>query len=188
MKKLMVIATVALAAVSLNAATIKWTAGQVYDPTGTQIKGAGVTFYAFFTSVAGDPTAEPVVPAPAVKTVADAAAAAAMIAKGDLSAVAASGSANALGAVSLTSAAAIGDLFVTGTSFDGIIIAMTSDNSKYLDLGGQHKDVLNGASTVTVGLGNIKNAAGDWQTVPEPTSGLLLLLGVAGLALRRRRA
>ena len=30
---------------------------------------------------------------------------------------------------------------------------------------------------------------GDWATVaPEPTSGLLLLIGVAGLALRRRRA
>ena len=27
-----------------------------------------------------------------------------------------------------------------------------------------------------------------WQSIPEPTSGLLLLLGVAGLALRRRRA
>ncbi|MCR5413849.1 MAG: PEP-CTERM sorting domain-containing protein, partial [Kiritimatiellae bacterium] len=31
--------------------------------------------------------------------------------------------------------------------------------------------------------GNFKTAA-----VPEPTSGLLMLLGVAGLALRRRRA
>lgn len=33
-------------------------------------------------------------------------------------------------------------------------------------------------------------AAANWQTVaaPEPTSGLLLLFGVAGLALRRRRA
>ena len=33
-------------------------------------------------------------------------------------------------------------------------------------------------------------AKGDWQTasVPEPTSGLLLLLGMAGLALKRKRA
>jgi hypothetical protein len=28
----------------------------------------------------------------------------------------------------------------------------------------------------------------NWQAVPEPTSGLLLLLGVAGLALRRKKA
>jgi len=29
---------------------------------------------------------------------------------------------------------------------------------------------------------------GAWKTIPEPTSALLMLLGVAGLALRRRRA
>ncbi len=28
----------------------------------------------------------------------------------------------------------------------------------------------------------------EWQAIPEPTSGLLLLLGVAGLALKRKRA
>ena len=30
--------------------------------------------------------------------------------------------------------------------------------------------------------------AGKWSAVPEPTSGLLLLLGVAGLALKRKVA
>ncbi|MGN0545207.1 MAG: PEP-CTERM sorting domain-containing protein [Acutalibacteraceae bacterium] len=30
--------------------------------------------------------------------------------------------------------------------------------------------------------------ASNWAAVPEPTSGLLMLLGIAGLALCRRRA
>ena len=32
------------------------------------------------------------------------------------------------------------------------------------------------------------NYASGWTAAPEPTSGLLLLLGVAGLALKRKRA
>ncbi len=36
--------------------------------------------------------------------------------------------------------------------------------------------------------GTFTQVATNWVPVPEPTSGLLLLIGVAGLALRRKRA
>ena len=42
------------------------------------------------------------------------------------------------------------------------------------------------STTAKIALGS--QVANTWQSIPEPTSGLLLLLGVAGLALRRRRA
>lgn len=43
-----------------------------------------------------------------------------------------------------------------------------------------------GSSALPMGTGF--QGAGKWSAVPEPTSGLLVLLGMAGLALRRRRA
>lgn len=43
-----------------------------------------------------------------------------------------------------------------------------------------------GSSALPTGTGF--QGAGKWSAVPEPTSGLLMLLGMAGLALRRRRA
>ena len=36
-------------------------------------------------------------------------------------------------------------------------------------------------------LGVVSTTGTQWSAVPEPTSGLLLLLGVAGLALKRKR-
>ena len=45
-------------------------------------------------------------------------------------------------------------------------------------------------NNLDINLGGESNPAGGaiaWQSVPEPTSGLLLLLGVGALALRRRR-
>lgn len=43
-----------------------------------------------------------------------------------------------------------------------------------------------GSSSLPTGTGF--QGAGAWSAVPEPTSGLLMLIGMAGLALRRKRA
>ena len=51
-------------------------------------------------------------------------------------------------------------------------------------------DAITGSQTYA-GIGDIKittSGASQWSTVPEPTSGLLMLVGLAGLALRRKRA
>ena len=49
-------------------------------------------------------------------------------------------------------------------------------------------DAIKGGQDAAFTFGAIETNPSDWQSVPEPTSGLLLLIGVAGLALRRRRA
>ena len=64
--------------------------------------------------------------------------------------------------------------FVTSVK-SGSISANGSDKS--LSFGN-----MTSTSTTSAFYGN------SWQAVPEPTSGLLLMLGVAGLALKRKRA
>lgn len=59
--------------------------------------------------------------------------------------------------------------------------ASTTATAKNVGFGGQ-----TGSSSLPVGTGY--QGAGTWSVVPEPTSGLLLLLGMAGLALKRKRA
>ena len=72
-----------------------------------------------------------------------------------------------------------------------VLLNTNKDPNEYYTIA----DTLTGrASTWEVSLGTHTIAANStvtsatWTAVPEPTSGLLMLLGMAGLALRRKRA
>ena len=72
-------------------------------------------------------------------------------------------------------------------------ITTTSDSKEVTFTSAAVTVTASDTGTATIDFGNQKTAtqaSGAWATesVPEPTSGLLMLLGVAGLALRRRRA
>ena len=86
------------------------------------------------------------------------------------------------------------DSAVADTSYDFYFVISTEYDSKEVTFTSPTK-AATASETGTVGIsfGNMQSAStasGAWSTaaVPEPTSGLLMLLGIAGLALRRRRA
>ena len=71
--------------------------------------------------------------------------------------------------------------------------ATITDTSKYYTTEVKSVTTYSGTETAQIKWGSQSTpsqAAGAWTavSVPEPTSGLLMLVGLAGLALRRRRA
>ncbi len=81
------------------------------------------------------------------------------------------------------------DLFTAESTYDFYFTLTDSGKMFTSDVKSNVKAV--GTGTATIGFGNMQTAtqnASNWQSVPEPTSGLLLLLGMAGLALKRKRA
>ena len=157
MKKLAILATVMCVAFMSQAASFKWTAGNIYGSDGTTKWAGDVSLYAYAygadaaTAVLVD-TATPV-----SGTIANKA---------------------------FTWNDAVTD---KGYNFYFVI----EDGGKAFTSATKENMIALESQTQSIGFGNMQGAtqnASNWQTIPEPTSGLLMLLGVAGLALRRRRA
>ena len=186
---------VAMAAVA-QAASINWAIGNIYSPSDSTAKVAAgsVSAWLFVTANSTDVTTGiPVTTLAAVQGVLD---------SGDLtglsSLAAAHGANNAVGtftgATGLTGFSS-GSLTAFAVVIDSTDLA-TAENY-FLVNSGETKSATFTSATGAKALGfgdqaTITQSAGGWTSVatdvPEPTSGLLLLLGMAGLALRRKVA
>ena len=102
-------------------------------------------------------------------------------------------SASFTSALSMTSTADVGDtvygavIYTTTATFEGKDVDFYIANLGTGTVGSDAGITISALNTYYLG-NTAGTATGGWQTVPEPTSGLLMLLGMAGLALRRKRA
>ena len=198
MKKLMIAAAIVCAAAFAQAASISWQSGTINvakdaaGTTGTSPAGMNaVTMYVF--ALTSDPVGQEGGKTAAEKYAAaqkmDAAALYETYVKGGET-PAGSKTTMPTGATQPLSQS-VGD--ASGLNY-AVVLFVDKTNANLGDAEAFVKSVvtvtdIQGSGMTTKG-NMIASAQKDWQAypVPEPTSGLLLLLGVAGMALRRRRA
>lgn len=186
MKKLMITTAVALAAVVTNAAAVSWTTGGLAYDGETLAKETAKGYLWIVESTVYNTYASYTDGEALSKAIyADY--------KGKLGEATASGVSGKRGALALTDGVDYG----AGESVYAIVLYTTTQGGKDYIMGNAGYVTLESAQNKEVsamgtfiggdGTSATSNATG-WAAVPEPTSGLLMLLGMAGLALRRRRA
>ena len=180
MKKIIVCMAVAVVAFCANAASFQWSAAKVYcgDALASGVNG----YFVFADQLAAD-------------------AAAAALKDGKVSSikdVASSTYAIANGAVTASKTTFERKDATAGTAYDGYYVILSEDESTYY-MSDVKSMAAKDVGAVTFAWGNQESATKGvaWTKVggvepgpggvPEPTSGLLLVLGGAALALRRKQ-
>lgn len=180
MKKLMVVLAVVAMAMASQAAAFQWKTGatsKIYN-AGTTDLLASATAYLFV-----DGTQETVFAALANSKIAEGSVSSATV------------SAGAIAQTGFEAASNVGDTYTTylvilmgnGDFFisDTASTVTAADGKIATTMQFKEKDISQAAAKdASAGY----SAPGWYTAVPEPTSGLLMLIGMAGLALRRRRA
>ena len=178
MKKLLIAAFVAVLGIAANAAAVSWSMTSIDNSPDVPKAGNWVAYvldastYDAFSALEGDKVAAYAV----------------------ANALYSGATVNSRGAVSVTikdgnfsAGETINSymvLFNNAAADKATYFAYTATGSTTISAGGADDSIAFGT------FANATSTTGGWQTtaVPEPTSGLLMLIGMAGLALRRRRA
>ena len=186
MKKLMFMLAAAVAVVSAQAASVNWTCTNVKDGSGNAING--VAYFINAATLSQD-AFKALSGADAFNT-----------ALSGMYSYTPSSVGNDAGKYTVDSAHAVNNatLGLSDATAYSVYLAVfdtatITDSSKYYLTDAKDLTTLSGTSSASLKFGNQSTpsqAAGAWGSVnvPEPTSGLLMLVGLAGLALRRRRA
>ena len=176
MKKLMIVLGAVAMAMGVQAATVQWGSGVICTPgtdgafTVTRVTANTVTYYLWTLSDADYAALKDVT-------------------KLDTSSALATGKNNAFGGAAIYQDT---ETFNAGDTVNwAMLFTYTDGDGKdwYIaNMGTGTVDSLGGQTA----FGNIASSVGGWTAaggaIPEPTSGLLMLLGLAGLALKRKRA
>ena len=183
MKKLMFMLAATVMAACTQAASVSWASVGMYDADGAKIKDAATVYVYLMDKTTYDGLTD------------------AWASYGDNVKAGGSEAANVGGTTTgkythKASVVAPNGTATANTTYYAAIIATygTGDEMKYYAEKASVTTGDDGNATYQFGAGALDSAtaaASSWaaaSSVPEPTSGLLMLIGMAGLALRRKRA
>lgn len=191
-KKLMMTMAVAAAAAVVNAAAVTWRAekGYLYKAGSDTAKVTSGTAYLMFATSAFDQSA--LVSAFDGANGDSGATLAAMTGSGALATGTGTVGDNARIAATESTYALTGDGSAYFVVFDGDKMYVSGAMDATYDSVSDSTEIIFGAMSTSSKNAALNSAGGysgaGWYAAPEPTSGLLMLMGFAGLALRRRRA